>query len=81
MAKNLVNDYENGEIDSIYDEVVNDTESLKRTAKNKILGRQDFKRSKQSYISANKKAAKKSSVDTESDAAELNSEICGKKRY
>ena len=70
----------NYKMDEIYDEVVSTTETLKRNSKNKIQGRQDSKRSKESYISANKKAAKKCSVNTESEAAELNDTIC-KKRH
>ena len=78
MSKNLLNMYEEGMDDEIYEDIVKSKETTKRVSKNKILGRQDLKREKFSYIAANKKAAKKSSVNTYDEIAALNKSICRK---
>lgn len=76
MSKNLLSEYENG----MEDELMNDILDRDSKMKNPKMGstRVDMKRTRTSYISRGKKAAKKSSVDT-SEIENLNSAICGKK--
>ena len=76
---NLLNMYEMGLLDDIYDENVEAEQSAITTRRNKFLGRQDSKRTKSSYISDNKKAAKKIVVNTE-EIESLSKELC-RKRY
>ena len=77
---NLLNMYERGMLDDIYDENVEAEQSAITTRRNKLLGRQDSKRTKSSYISDNKKAAKKMEIVNTEEIESLSKELC-RKRY
>lgn len=79
MGKNLLNMYEKGLIEDIYDEDVEANMDAINIRRNKIAGRQDSKRNKSSFISQNKKAARKIVVNTE-EIEDLNKSLCGKKK-
>jgi hypothetical protein len=69
--KNLVNTYENFGEDDILDGIFEETARVRASSKSKLLGRQDSKRGRTSYISAAKKAGGKMAVKTE-EIEELN---------
>lgn len=90
MSKDLLRAYENGEMDEILDAQAQDAICSKR--REKQAGRQDSKRTKESYISASKKgeasraskAARKAASNSKpqgkreiSDLSELQQELCG----
>ena len=81
MGKNLLDMYERGMLDDIYDENVEAEQEAIITRRNKLLGRQDSKRTKSSYISANKKAAKKVVAVNTEEIESLSKDLCPKRTY
>lgn len=81
MGKNLLDRYQKGMLDDIYDENVEAEQEAIITRQNKFLGRQDSKRTKSSYISANKKAAKKVVAVNTEEIESLSKDLCRKRTY
>ena len=80
MQKNLLNMYEKGLEEDMMEEISVGERRAKISAKNKMnSSRVDQKRTKTSYIAANKKAAKKQLINTE-EIEDLRGELCRGRR-